>query len=169
MSAAETARVGLRRHAAFRSYHFNAPSSLRRQGSRLPVSETKTRITQITSVKLWKSQKKAAAKKWQEARRAELSELVKFKDYSVKATKSGSEEADGTKATFWRLQMNEDWTVPAVELARGEPKKTAFSSPTADESGRPPMPRSCSTGAIECWPSTCFASANAAVPGSFTP
>jgi len=68
---------------------------------------------------------KAAAKKWQQTRRAELRELVKFKEYSVKATKSGSEETDSTKATFWRLHMNEDWTIPAVELVRGQPEKTA--------------------------------------------
>jgi dienelactone hydrolase len=84
---------------------------------------------------------KAAAEKWRETRRAELRELVKFKDYRVTAIKSGgerrdlmrvkdpsagNEEADSIKATFWRLQMNEDWTVPAVELVRGKPKKTAI-------------------------------------------
>jgi dienelactone hydrolase len=71
-------------------------------------------------------EKKAAAEKWQKTRRTELRKLVKFKDYAVKATHSSVEEVDSIEATFWRLQLNEDWTVPAVELVRGKSKKTAI-------------------------------------------
>jgi len=69
---------------------------------------------------------KAAALQWQEARRARLREIVRAKDYQVHAIPSGSEEKEGVKATFWRLQTGAAWTVPAVEFARGDAKKTAI-------------------------------------------
>jgi dienelactone hydrolase len=67
----------------------------------------------------------AAARRWQQGRREALRALVRAKDYNVQADKAGGEEKDGLKATLWRLKMGNDWTVPAVELARGTPKKTA--------------------------------------------
>ncbi len=68
----------------------------------------------------------AAAAAWQQARRAKLREIVRAKDYEVHAIRDGEEEKDGVKATFWRLQLGGEWTVPAVELVRGEPDKTAL-------------------------------------------
>ncbi len=69
--------------------------------------------------------KKAAAIEWQRARRAQLRRIVRAKEYQVTAIKSDSEEKAKLKATFWRLQMGGAWTVPAVELVRGDPKRTA--------------------------------------------
>jgi len=69
---------------------------------------------------------KAAAAAWQKAGRARFREIVRAKDYQVHAIASGSEEKEGVKATFWRLQMGAAWTVPAVELARADAKKTAI-------------------------------------------
>jgi dienelactone hydrolase len=69
---------------------------------------------------------KAAAGKWQQDRRAKLREVVRFKDYAVKAERAGGEEKPGLKVTYWRLKMGDEWTVPAVELARREPKATAL-------------------------------------------
>lgn len=69
---------------------------------------------------------KTAAAAWQRARRARLREIVRAKDYQVHAIASGGEEKEGVKATFWRLQMGAAWTVPAVELARADAKKTAI-------------------------------------------
>ncbi len=63
---------------------------------------------------------------WQQTRRAKLREIVRAKDYEVNAVAAGEEEKDGVKATFWRMHMGGEWTVPAVELVRGEPKKTAL-------------------------------------------
>jgi dienelactone hydrolase len=60
------------------------------------------------------------------AARGRLRRIVRAKQYEVAAIKSGSEEGAGVKATFWRLQMGGDWTVPAVELVRGDPKETAL-------------------------------------------
>jgi len=69
---------------------------------------------------------KAAAHPWQKARRARLAEVVRAKDYQVKAIRFGGEEKEGVKATFWKLPMGAAWTVPAVELVKGSPKQTAL-------------------------------------------
>ncbi len=69
---------------------------------------------------------KGAAEKWQASRRAKLSELVRAKPYEVHAIKFGEEEKSGVKATYWKLQMGSAWTVPAVELVKGDPQKTAI-------------------------------------------
>ena len=85
---------------------------------------------------------KRAAGKWQKTRRASLRELVRAKDYTVKAIDSGREEKAGLEAKFWWLQMDEAWTLPAVDLVQGDPKKTAIlvadrgrSSAAADAAG----------------------------------
>jgi len=69
---------------------------------------------------------KAAALEWQKARRARLAEVVRAKDYQVKAIRFASEEKEGVKATFWKLSTGAAWTVPAVELVKGNPKQTAL-------------------------------------------
>ena len=68
--------------------------------------------------------KESAAKRQQNGR-ARLREVVRFKDFAVKPTREGEETKGDLKATFWRLKLGDDWTVPAVELVRGEPKATA--------------------------------------------
>jgi hypothetical protein len=69
---------------------------------------------------------KVAALAWQNARRTLLREIVRAKDYQVHSIQFAGEEKEGLKATLWKLQMGGAWTVPAVELLRGEPKKTAI-------------------------------------------
>jgi hypothetical protein len=78
---------------------------------------------------------KDAALGWQKERRAALREIVRVKDYAVSAEKTGSEEKDGLKVTFWKLKMDADWTVPAVELVQGEPKQTAVLVADAGRAG----------------------------------
>ncbi len=68
----------------------------------------------------------ADLKVWQRQRRVQLRELVKAKDYEVKAVESGHEEKEGVRCTSWRLQIGEAWTVPAVEVTRGAAGKTAL-------------------------------------------
>ncbi|MGA2257673.1 MAG: hypothetical protein ABSG53_23680, partial [Thermoguttaceae bacterium] len=65
-------------------------------------------------------------KTWQHQRRAQLRELVKAKEYKVKAVESGREEKNGVHYIFWRLQIGSAWTVPAVEMTRGAAGKTAL-------------------------------------------
>ena len=59
------------------------------------------------------------------SKRAKLREVTRFKDYAVKAERAGGEEKADLKVNFWRLKLGDEWTVPAVELVRGEPKATA--------------------------------------------
>ena len=69
---------------------------------------------------------KDAALKWQQSRREKLRGLVRADHYAVTAAKRDSREQSGVKATSWQLQMGGAWTVPAVELVDGQPKKTAL-------------------------------------------
>ncbi|MBI3851190.1 MAG: hypothetical protein HY298_13085 [Verrucomicrobia bacterium] len=69
---------------------------------------------------------KAALSRWQKANRGKLRAIVHVKDYSVAATKTGDEEKDGVNTSFWKLRLGDDWSVPVVELSRGEPKGTTI-------------------------------------------
>jgi dienelactone hydrolase len=69
---------------------------------------------------------KTAGTGWRQQRQAKLREIVKAADYQVHAIEFDREEKEGVKAVAWKLQMAGQWTVPAVELVRGEPKKTAI-------------------------------------------
>lgn len=68
---------------------------------------------------------RTAAEQWQRERRAKLREIVRFDDYVITAEQAGREEKDGVSITSWRLKAGADWTLPAVEFARAEPKPTA--------------------------------------------
>jgi dienelactone hydrolase len=69
---------------------------------------------------------RAAAEKWQQAQRTRLRDVVKAKDFTVKATRAGGEEKGGVKATYWKVKLSDTWTVSVVELVRGEPKGTTI-------------------------------------------
>jgi len=69
---------------------------------------------------------KDAAIKWQQAKRKQLHDIVRAKQFKISAMESGTDEKSSTEATFWRLLMDGDWTVPAVEFVQGEPEKTAI-------------------------------------------
>ena len=69
---------------------------------------------------------KAAAEAWLRDGRAKLREIVRFREHPVAAERTGGEERDGLKVTYWRLKVGSDWTVPAVELAQGTPRTTAI-------------------------------------------
>jgi dienelactone hydrolase len=69
---------------------------------------------------------KGQAREWQAQRRAKLRAVVQAKDYDVKAVAVGRAEKDSIRTTFWRLRLGDAWTVPVVELARGEPKGTVL-------------------------------------------
>lgn len=60
------------------------------------------------------------------ASREKLRELVKSPKYDAVAEKVGEDTRGSTKATFWRLRMNNDWNVPLTELTRGEVNGTAI-------------------------------------------
>jgi dienelactone hydrolase len=68
----------------------------------------------------------AALAQWQRANRTRLEELIKAVPYRVTAVQEGGAATNGLTATFWKLDLSGDWTVPAVELAQGEPKETVI-------------------------------------------
>lgn len=75
-----------------------------------------------------------AADSWRAAKLEALGRAVRFRRAAIRAEKVGESEAEKvgeseagkTRAVFWRLRAGRDWTVPAVELARGEPERTAL-------------------------------------------
>lgn len=69
---------------------------------------------------------KAAAKEWQRQARDRLAQLVRTKSYSVAAERK-DESTDGSlSVAYWTLKFADTWTVPAVELSRGQATKTAI-------------------------------------------
>ncbi|HEY2950951.1 MAG TPA: hypothetical protein VGK40_00125, partial [Verrucomicrobiae bacterium] len=70
--------------------------------------------------------KKAAAEKWQQVNRSKLRQVTRARHSQAVAERMGTDEKDGTQATFWRIKVDDAWTVPAVELARGEPGETVI-------------------------------------------
>jgi dienelactone hydrolase len=70
--------------------------------------------------------KPAPARKWQEVHRPKLRQLVRASHSQVVAERAGSEVVGELTATFWRLRVDDCWTVPAVELAPPKSKATAL-------------------------------------------
>ena len=70
--------------------------------------------------------RKSAADKWQQANRAKLRDVVRAKHSTVTAIKAGETATNGITAIFWKLRVDDDWTVPAVELVRGEASKVVL-------------------------------------------
>jgi dienelactone hydrolase len=69
---------------------------------------------------------KSAANAWQRSQRQKLHEIVRAKDFGVRAEVGGSENKGSLKATYWRLKLGETWTIPAVELVRAKSEKTVI-------------------------------------------
>lgn len=67
---------------------------------------------------------KETLKTWQEECRARLREIVRLPNYAVEAESVGNNEMDGLRTNFWKLHLGNHWTLPAVELSRGEPTQT---------------------------------------------
>jgi hypothetical protein len=67
-----------------------------------------------------------AASQWQQTQREKLRSIVHAKEFTVRATKAGATDKDGLKSVFWKLRIGDAWTVPVVELTRGEPKGTVI-------------------------------------------
>lgn len=61
--------------------------------------------------------------------RAQLRDLVKFHDYKLTAEELSRTEKDGLHVVRWRVKIGDDWTLPVVELWRGEPKEIVVIAP----------------------------------------
>ena len=60
-----------------------------------------------------------------QASREKLREIAKAPKLEAVAEKAGEDTRGNTKATFWRVRIGADWTVPLTELTRGEVTGTA--------------------------------------------
>ncbi len=69
---------------------------------------------------------RAGALAWQSARRARLGEIARSDRHAIRGESAGTEARDGVAATLWKLHADDTWTIPAVELARGEPEGTTL-------------------------------------------
>jgi hypothetical protein len=64
---------------------------------------------------------------WQMNRRKALSEIVrKFRNYDAQAETVGQAKKGDIEAVFLKLKLESDWSVPVVELTRGEAKETVM-------------------------------------------
>jgi hypothetical protein len=69
---------------------------------------------------------KAAAVQWQQIARGRLRTVVHAGNYGVQLNKVNTEERAGVRASYWKLRMDDAWTVPVVELVRDNPKGTTL-------------------------------------------
>jgi acetyl xylan esterase AXE1 len=67
-----------------------------------------------------------AAFRWQEQGRGDLFKLVRATTFKVHAELEGNKEKDGVTVQYWKLKMDSAWTVPVVELTRGQTKSTTI-------------------------------------------
>jgi dienelactone hydrolase len=58
--------------------------------------------------------------------RARLSRIVRAQPFRVAGKKVETLNEDGLEITRWRLRMNDDWTVPAVEVSPSLPRSTVI-------------------------------------------
>jgi hypothetical protein len=59
---------------------------------------------------------KGAAAKWQEKNREKLREVVRVKHFRAVGDRVGDRSAGGVEAAFWKIKIDDEWTVPGVEL-----------------------------------------------------
>ena len=63
---------------------------------------------------------------WQHRKRAQLQRIIRWKSYDVRAREVTTERDGEDVVKFWQLRIGESWTVPAVEIMRGETKTSAI-------------------------------------------
>jgi len=66
------------------------------------------------------------AREWQRSRRTRLREIVRARDFTVRAETAGTETLAGRPVTRWRLRMDDAWTVPVVEIGARDAKETVL-------------------------------------------
>jgi hypothetical protein len=63
---------------------------------------------------------------WQPPARERLAQIVKYHAWEAAGNEVEIGELAGTQIKRWRLRIGMEWTLPAVELVRGEPKGTTL-------------------------------------------
>ncbi|MGI8979805.1 MAG: hypothetical protein ACR2FY_11325 [Pirellulaceae bacterium] len=63
---------------------------------------------------------------WQADARKRLAGVIAYHPWDVEAAKFNDETSGGIEVTRWKLKINKEWTVPAVELAPADAKSTVL-------------------------------------------
>jgi dienelactone hydrolase len=69
---------------------------------------------------------RADASGWQGARRELLGKIVHHQSYRTQPELVATETSEGVTAKLWKLRLDDTWTIPVVELFRGEPKDSTL-------------------------------------------
>ncbi|MEX2026390.1 MAG: acetylxylan esterase [Pirellulaceae bacterium] len=64
--------------------------------------------------------------KWQPEARKALAAVVKYHAWQAKGQEAGKEEVAGVQVTRWKVRIENEWTLPAVEISKGEPNGTTL-------------------------------------------
>lgn len=67
---------------------------------------------------------KAAAAAQQKELRSKLAEILRAKKLSLAAQEASEDKLGDRQVTYWRLKIDESWTVPAVEISPADAKGT---------------------------------------------
>jgi cephalosporin-C deacetylase-like acetyl esterase len=67
-----------------------------------------------------------AARAWRTEKREALARIVRWHNETIRAEPAGEESSGGIVARRWKLHAGTTWTIPAVELSRGEPQPTTI-------------------------------------------
>lgn len=78
------------------------------------------------ALKLCQNLPRLAKKSSQKSRRETLKNIVHFQQSKVKGTETSQATKDKTTVKFWKLNVDQNWTVPAVEFSRGPSKSTTI-------------------------------------------
>ena len=66
------------------------------------------------------------AQRWRRKKVKLLNDIVRAGPYRVQAEQAGKEDKEAIQATFWKLQLDDIWTLAAVELSTGKSEATAI-------------------------------------------
>ena len=69
---------------------------------------------------------RGAVPAWQSNRRETLKKILRFQPLTVTAGTFSKESSGESSAVFWKLRLQDRWTVPAVEISRGTPVGTTI-------------------------------------------
>ncbi|MCI0747328.1 MAG: hypothetical protein L0Y58_18135 [Verrucomicrobia subdivision 3 bacterium] len=69
---------------------------------------------------------KSAAERWQEKNRPRLREILRARHSRATAERVHTLKQDGIEAVLWRFRVDDQWTVPAIELRTSVPKGTTI-------------------------------------------
>lgn len=74
-----------------------------------------------------------ATSEWTAAARLRLAKVINAHDYTIEAEELSSQSDDQIHAKLWKLKAGKEWTIPAIELAKGSTNPITTSIVVADD------------------------------------